>query len=738
MTRTSPPQVAFSSGEIDPLLHRRFDYQRFQTGLAACRGFLPLSQGGITRAPGSWFKGRTKTDQKPVLIPFQFAVNDAVVLEFTPNLVRVWRYGSLILAGAVPYELATPYGAVALQTLRWVQSADVIYLADGIRPVQRLARYALDNWTITPQVYDTGPFRVQNLDVAKTLTPSGVSGAITLTASAALFSAAHVGSLLQILPTQDNIIPDWSPSQAVVVGDKRRYGGNYYQLTLGTNTLLSPPIHTEGEAMPALGVKWLWLSDGIGVVRITAFTSPTLANATVIRPLSPALAATATYRYAEGAWSEVYGYPSALELYQQRLAAAATPSEPRTIWFSAVGDFADFAPSIEADGSFAFSIAGDGSVNKVINLRRGRAGLHIFALGEEYSSRSDSRMQVIGPTTAVFGLDGSAGSSPARPIAPAGNPIFISRDRRRLLLVAYNFQSDSNEVKILSRPAQHLGQEEFLQVVWQASPEPLAWLRRGNGDLAAMIYDEAEEILGWAVVPVAGGFVEALAVSPDPDGRQDIVTMAVRRRMPDGSDQRFVEEHAIFWVATPDDTPLYQANHLFCAVRFDADPPTDSFMVPHLAGLEVQAWTETGTYGPIIVKPSGQAVLAAPVRHAVIGLLDGSHRALTLDIQAAAADGNAMGRKKRVSAVAFGLHRSVQGNVTVTESNADKSRPAGQRKPLVERPILQGQAVTAVTGVTRLNLPSGLATGQAILIVPVGGAPLTITAMVPQIEEVGG
>lgn len=53
MTRTSPQQRSFSSGEIDPLLHQRSDYQRNQSGLALCRGFLPLPQGGFTRAPGT-------------------------------------------------------------------------------------------------------------------------------------------------------------------------------------------------------------------------------------------------------------------------------------------------------------------------------------------------------------------------------------------------------------------------------------------------------------------------------------------------------------------------------------------------------------------------------------------------------------------------------------------------------------------------------------------------------------
>lgn len=91
MTRTSPPQVAFSSGELDPLLQRRFDYQRFQTGLAKCRGFLPLPQGAFTRAPGTIHRGATRGNAAGILVPFEFAENDALVLEFTPLKMRVSR-----------------------------------------------------------------------------------------------------------------------------------------------------------------------------------------------------------------------------------------------------------------------------------------------------------------------------------------------------------------------------------------------------------------------------------------------------------------------------------------------------------------------------------------------------------------------------------------------------------------------------------------------------------------------
>jgi len=207
VTTITPPQLAFSAGEISPLLHRRPDYQRAQTGLAKCRGFLPLRQGGFTRAPGTVFDGYTRGNAAGRLIDFEFAADDAMTLEFTPGKLRFWRYGQPVMSGASPYEIDTPYGANSLPKLQWEQSADVIYLVDGLQPMQKLSRYALNNWTIAAVNHSTGPFRVQNLDAAKKLAVSGTTGTVTLTATSALFTAAHVGSLIQLEPVDFSNIP---------------------------------------------------------------------------------------------------------------------------------------------------------------------------------------------------------------------------------------------------------------------------------------------------------------------------------------------------------------------------------------------------------------------------------------------------------------------------------------------------------------------------------------------------
>jgi hypothetical protein len=578
---------------------------------------------------------------------------------------------------------------------------------------------------------------VQNLTDSLTIQASAETGTVTLTASAALFAANHVGSLMQLVPTDNTTVGLWTSNEPLTVGALRRYGANVYELTVGTNAGPNPPIHEQGKSRVDNSTEWEFISDDTGVVQITAYASPTSVTATVIKRLPKGVVDDPTYRWAEGAWNARYGYPAALEIYDQRFCAAATPVEPRTVWFSTVGDFADFTPGVDADSSFAYSIAGDTTVNSILNLKRGRNGLHILALGEEYSTRSDSRAQVIGPTTTVFSTNSSYGSHSARPIAPDGNPIFISRDRRNVIMMNYSIEVDANRAQKMSRASQHLGNVGFEQIVWQSSPEPMAWLRLTDGTLAVMVFDAAEEILGWATVPVAGGVVEDISVTPNAEGNADELHMIVRRTI-NGATVRHVENMPSIYAVLNGAEPISSACHLYAAAELSFGVAQATLAVPHLIGQSVECWTDQGEFGPVTVPPSGTITLPFTCTHAFVGLFDATHMVETLDIQAAANDGNTMGRQKRLHAK-FGvaMHRTAQGYIQVVERDFGQSPRLGDRRTLVQRSVAATLAAQPASGVAQIPEPSGFAGELALRFYPYSGAPMTVTAIIPIVQEAG-
>lgn len=735
MTRYSIPQRSWSSGETSGLLEGRSDYQRVKTGASRMKGFLPLRQGPATRAPGTTFRGYTEGNQKARPLNFEFAEDDALVLEFTPLKMRVRRYGSLVEAGGGVYELATPYSAEALDRLVWVQSADVIYICDGVLPIHKLSRRALDDWSIAPAAFKNGPFRAGNFDEDLTMQASGETGVITLTSSQDYFEADHVGSLIRLQAVDYTDIPLWTGNTNIAIGDQRRYGENIYELEVGTNTGVNPPIHIEGSRAVDADTTWKFLSDGGGIAEITAVTSATEASATVTKRLPRGVVADPTYRFQESAWSARHGYPAVLEIFDERLAAAATPSDPRTIWFSAGGDFADQEPSLEPDGAFAYSIGGTRTRNRILWLQAGERGLFVGALGQIFVSRRLDDRAIIGPTNIEFKPLGDTGAAPAQALAPSGNPIFISKDGKRLFELGYNFQADGIKPRELSLPADHLGEEGFVELFWQSAPLGTVWVRRGNGEMAAVSYDPDEEVLGWAPYSVAGGVIEAAVVTPSSDASRDVLTLYVARQI-NGVTVRMVEEQDLPWGIGHGGQTAAEAQHLFAASVFAQEPETDTFSVPHLAGQTVVAWTDKGHFGPYDVPPNGEITLADTVGRAVIGLFDETHRLRSSPHEPPAADGVTTGRNRRIcSGTGVRVRRSCLGRARTVERTADGER-LGELQDLIPRTLGQADA-RDVSASLSLSITSGHAPDVMIEYLPVGGAPLTILHHVVPVEESG-
>lgn len=812
MTKSRTPQYSFSSGEISPLLWSRPDYQRNQTGLRKLNGYIPLRQGGFTRAPGTIFRGYTRNNAKARLIDFEFAENDALTLEFTALRMRVWRYGVLVKSGGVPYELNTPYDEAALDKLQWVQSADVIYICDGTQPIQKLSRFALDNWTISALQLDAGPFRIQNLDEEKTIQCSDIYGAITvwtanenlavgdvrkrgprvyefkgnglfnspgscgpnppvhddgeqgysweagpdetvtsywlylyttpatgtidLSSNVELFTANHVGTLFRLEPTDLQNIPLWTGNTDIGIGDQMRYGGNIYELTAGDNTGVNPPVHEEGEQLlnKSEGTKWRFVSDLVGVVRIKTVADGYSATADVLSEIPSPVIDEPTYRWSEGAWSEIYGYPKSIEIYDQSLFAAFTPTDPRGVWASTLGDFQDFEPSVEADGSFSYTISGSDSQNSGTWLRRARRGIFIGALGEVIRGFSNASGQRIGPTTFDTSVEATDGSRPIRPINPYGYPVFVTKDGTRIEEIRYSFEEDGGKPVELSLPSQHIGAPGFEELAWQSAPQRLAWIRRGNGDLAVMLYDPEEQVLGWARCSVAGGFVEAVSVSTSADSKSDILTMVIRRVI-DGATVRMIEEQAVVFGIIAGNQPISDAIHFFSVSQFEPEAPGKTFSVPHLVGQKVYAWTEAGQFGPFVVPSSGEVTLDSAVSKASIGLFDTEHEAELLDIPAPARDGSSIGRKKKLHAGSgIVLLKTAAGNVQSVERIFKQQPRYGRFQELVPQQIAS-EIVTAYDGTARLDTTSGFADEVSLRFTPDGGAPMTIGAIIPNIEE---
>lgn len=128
-------QNNFPSGELSPLWRGRSNTQFYQTGLALCRNFMPMSPSGLRRRPGTRYLKTTHDGDEAVLVP----VNDGetnLVYELTYGHVRVWNTStpSLVTASADSTYLNYAF----IDGLQIAVNKGVIWIATREAPVTRI------------------------------------------------------------------------------------------------------------------------------------------------------------------------------------------------------------------------------------------------------------------------------------------------------------------------------------------------------------------------------------------------------------------------------------------------------------------------------------------------------------------------------------------------------------------------------------------------------------------------
>ena len=95
------------------------------------------------------------------------------------------------------YYIVTPFTTNDLFNIQYAQADNQMYLVDGNHPPQLLRRFGHADWTIEDCNFITGPYLPENIEDIS-ITPSAITGTITLTADSNIFDGNHVGSLWQI------------------------------------------------------------------------------------------------------------------------------------------------------------------------------------------------------------------------------------------------------------------------------------------------------------------------------------------------------------------------------------------------------------------------------------------------------------------------------------------------------------------------------------------------------------
>ncbi len=105
---------AWNAGELSQYMDGRTDLNKYYNGASKMINALVLPHGGFTKRPGTKWIG--KAPNKANLLPFEFSVDDALILEFSNILLRFYKDGDRVYESDVEIASTTEGNPVLVTT----------------------------------------------------------------------------------------------------------------------------------------------------------------------------------------------------------------------------------------------------------------------------------------------------------------------------------------------------------------------------------------------------------------------------------------------------------------------------------------------------------------------------------------------------------------------------------------------------------------------------------------------
>lgn len=641
----------------------RVEFGKYNSGCNVLENFIPTIQGPALKRAGTRFVAGIKDSSKRSwLTSFEFNVTNVYTLEFGDLYIRFFTQHAQLISGT-PVEVVTPYAqanlfnADATCRLRTAQSGDFLYIFHGAYEPQILERTSATTFTLTPFRPTGGPFKDLN-DTATTVYASAETGAVTLTASAAIFLTGHVNALFQLNAKDTNSVLAWEPGAVIGLGDLRRVGKRIYQALNAATTGTETPVHTVGAYFDgSAGVQWQFNDAGIGYARITGYTSATQVSATVILriPANATGSGNPTTRWAHAAWSDVEGWPTDVAFFRERLVAA----RGQNVWFSVSAAFDDFSAQnsngeVTADQAISLTIA-SGRINDIQwlfadkFLLAGTAGGE-FAIGELTNG------QPLGPGNIRALLQSQFGSRSIVPVQAGVSILFVQRAGRKVREATYNYYVDGYQSFNRTALSEHITTSGLIDMDYAQEPYSIAWGTRTDGELIGFTWNAEQNVWCWHEHIIGGGgIVESVSCSPSPDQSRNELWLIVRRTI-NGATKRYVEFMESEWT---DDQAQSAAFYIDCGLTYSGAPTTAISGLNHLEGQTVRLLLDGSTH-PDRVVSGGSITLQRSGSIANIGLRYAA-RLQTLRVEAGAMNGTAQGKTKRTSKITYRFDNTSTG-----------------------------------------------------------------------------
>lgn len=731
MPRFVDIQSNFSTGELDPLVRARIDLAQYNNALAKATNIVIQPQGGLRRRPGSKYITELPSAAADGvrLVPFEFNVNDSYMLCFTNNRMYVIKDGIQItnINGSGNPYLTTTITSAMLSSIVWTQSADTMIIVQEDLQPQLLVRGATDSsWTINAISFDSIPkyaFDLQAFEPKATLTPSAVSGNITVTVSA---YTSDTGSLQAATTTNVTLKAAASATDDIFVGlcvtmTSGAQSGKARKITDYNGTTKVATVFPAWETAPLATDNYKIVPFAVesvnqyinavpqGRARILEYVSDTEVRAITEYPFFDTTARTtgnwSLECFYEDVWSAAKGWPRTVTFHEGRLYFGGSKSRPSTIWGSKIGIFYDFVPTESLDDDAIEATLDTSSLNIVVDMISGR-DLQVFTTGGEFYVPQTST-DPITPLTLSFKAVSRNGTKPgSRVQSLESGTVYIQRLGKSVNEFLFSDTQLTYVTQRISLLSGHLLKSPTRMTLRRANStdegDLLMMANETDGSLAVFSVMRSQQITAPSEFITDGSYID---VQVDVS---DIYTVV--KRTFDGTDRYFVE--------------LFGFDY-FTDCAFVGAAAASLTGLPH-EGESINVITdgvpqanETVTSGAITFDRASTASYEVGLPFTVY--------AKTMPIELKIQTGTRMGFKKRVVEINAIVH-----NTQHMELNGN---PLPFR--IFDNPLLD-EAVPVFTGIKRVNGVLGYSREQAVEISQTVPLKMTLLGLEYKVAVTGG
>lgn len=551
-----------------------------------------------------------------------------------PYLAKV---GEVVYSSTQTQTFTTSITTAELSSIRYSQSADIIYITHNNGPIIQIERRGVKSWSLVDFRVDDGPFDLIN-STEITLKAGLLSGDTTLTASSDFFKTGHVGSLFKLGSSSSSVTASvvaentgTGSIRVVGVGAGRSFtltqtglaGGTVVTLQRSTDDSTWIDIENQGMNFSIIVIDGLdnaiyyyrlFVKTGDygsgtavltldypggsveGIARVTGYTSATVVDIQVLLNFG---STDATRDWYDSQWTDIKGYPTSVTLYESRLWLAGK----NNLWGSISDAYSSFDREVEGDSSSIFKTIGFGPVDSV-NWLADSSRLIMGLASDEISVRSSSFGEVLTQNNTNLKSGSSQGSATTAPLRIDEKIYYVQRSGVKIMEAAYSIGSDTHGAKDLMTLNQEICSAGIKRIAVSRQPETRIYVVLNDGTVRIYLFDSVEDVASWSRVTTPnGGLFEDVIVLPETG--EDAVYFVVNR-----GGTRYLEKMAKITEFINEHTDSFKSY---------TSPGTTISGLSHLEGLEVNVWADSQDRGEFTVS-SGSITVGSAWTNVIVGL----------------------------------------------------------------------------------------------------------------------